>query len=291
MRYGIDLGGTKMEIVGLDGSAIVYRKRIPSPQQDYEKTLRAITLLFEQAIAETGQRGTLGIGIPGTISPATRLVKNANSTWLIGHPIDRDLEARIGQPVRIANDANCFTLSEAADGAGSEAHTVFGVIVGTGCGGGLTFDSQIWTGPNAIAGEWGHSPLPWKCDEDGPSRNCYCGKQDCIETYLCGSGLSLTHEQRTDQRLLPEQVSISSPDTMAIYCRQMAKSLASVINVIDPDVIVLGGGLSNIMELYKTVPSFWGSYAFSDKLVTKLVRNSHGDSSGVRGAAWLWPDV
>jgi len=264
IRIGIDLGGTKIEAIALEGSREVYRKRVPTPRGDYPGTLVSIASL----VHEIGE-GSVGIGIPGALSRVTGLVKNANSTWLIGKPLKQDLERTLGREVRVENDANCFALSEAVDGAGKGARVVFGVILGTGVGGGVVVDGKVLVGPNAIAGEWGHNPLPSPTEKDLPLRPCYCGRAGCIETYLCGPAL----ERDGD---------------LALYTERLARSLATVINLLDPDVIVLGGGVSNIERLYDEVPQAWGKYIFSDHVATRLARNAHGDSSGVRGAAWLW---
>jgi fructokinase len=253
--------------------------------------------VVEDLESTLGIRGTVGVGIPGSISPATGVVKNANSTWLIGQPLDRDLEARLRRPVRLANDANCFALSEATDGAGRGARVVFGVIVGTGTGGGIAVEGRVLVGPNAIAGEWGHNPLPWPREGEWPGPACYCGKTACIEMFLSGPGLSLDHERATGTRLsVPEIVQhaadgdAAAEATLARYEDRMARALAAVINILDPDVIVLGGGMSNLARLYEAVPRLWTEYAFSDRVATPLRPPIHGDSSGVRGAAWLWPE-
>jgi len=283
LRIGIDLGGTKIEVVGLeDGGEEVFRKRVPTPRGDYAGTLRQIKALVE----EIGE-GTVGIGIPGSLSRATGLVKNANSTWLIGKPLKQDLENAVGREVRIENDANCFTLSEALDGAGKGAAVVFGVILGTGVGGGIAVNGRVLAGANAIAGEWGHNPLPLPTPEDLPLPPCYCGRSGCIETYLSGPGLSRDHEALTGQSLEPEEV-VKHEKTLLRYTERLARALAGVINVLDPDVIVLGGGMSNVARLYTEVPRLWTRGIFSDHVATRLARNAHGDSSGVRGAAWLW---
>ena len=263
MRIGIDLGGTKIEAIALEGEREVFRKRIATPRGDYAATLSAIKALVEEA-----GEGSVGIGIPGTLSRVTGLVKNANSTWLIGKPLKQDLEHVLGREIRIENDANCFALSEAVDGAGKGARAVFGVILGTGVGGGVVIEGKVLVGANAIAGEWGHNPLPSPQPDDLPLRSCYCGRAGCIETYLCGPAL----ERDGD---------------LALYEERLARSLATVINVLDPDVVVLGGGVSNVASLYLEVPKRWGKYIFSDHVATRLARNVHGDSSGVRGAAWL----
>ena len=267
LRIGVDLGGTKIEAIALDpGGREVFRKRVPTPQGDYEGTLLAVKNL----VMEAGE-GTVGIGIPGTLSRATGLVKNANSTWLIGKPLKDDLESLLKREIRIDNDANCFALSEAVDGAGKGAEVVFGVILGTGVGGGVVVGGRVLVGPNAIAGEWGHNRLPLPEPQDLPLRECYCGRRGCIETYLSGPAL----ERDKDQDL---------------YTDRLARALATVINVLDPDVVVLGGGVSNVERLYTEVPRLWGRHVFSDHVATRLARNVHGDSSGVRGAAWLWEE-
>ena len=294
LRIGIDLGGTKIEAVGLgaDGSER-FRRRVDTPRGDYDGTLRAIADLVSAAEAEAGERGTVGIGMPGAMSPATGLVKNANSTWLIGHPLDRDLERLLGRPVRLANDANCFALSEASDGAGAGARVVFGVILGTGVGGGIVVDGQALDGANAIAGEWGHNMLPWPEAAEWPGPPCYCGRQGCIETFLSGRGLEAAYgDGAPAARAIAASATAGDGRAAAaieIYSRRLAKALASVINLLDPDVVVLGGGLSNVESLYRRVPELWTEWVFSDRVDTRLARARHGDSSGVRGAAWLWP--
>jgi predicted NBD/HSP70 family sugar kinase len=291
LRIGIDLGGTKIEALALDsGGREVFRKRIPSPQQDYAETLKAVASLVAAVEAEVGQRGSIGVGMPGALSRLTGLVKNSNSTWLIGKPFKQDLEQALGREVRVENDANCFALSEATDGAGQGAPVVFGVILGTGVGGGIVIDGKVVTGPNAIAGEWGHNPLPLPSGADLPLPGCYCGRSGCIETYLSGPGLARDHESRTGKRLAPETIVSLQEESLLRYEARLARSLAGVINVLDPDVIVLGGGMSNIERLYTEVPKLWGAQIFSDGVATRLRRHVHGDSSGVRGAAWLWND-
>src|SRR5262245_44971744 len=284
LRIGIDLGGTKIEAIALDPQGHeVFRKRIPSPQGSYQATLDALVSLVHEA-----GEGTVGIGIPGAISPATGLVKGANSTWLIGKPFRHDLAQRLGREVRMENDANCFVLSEATDGAGRGAKVVFGVILGTGIGGGVAVEGRVLRGRNAIAGEWGHNPLPAWTDADLPHPECYCGRRGCIETYLSGPGLSRDHERRTGRRLAAEEIVALGDESLSRYEERLARALGSVINVLDPDVIVLGGGMSNVERLYTQVPRLWGRYVFSDQVATRLARHVHGDSSGVRGAAWLW---
>jgi len=283
MRIGIDLGGTKIEAIALEGSRELARRRVPTPRGDYEATVSAVASLIRQ-IGD----GTVGIGIPGALSRVSGLVKNANSTWLIGRPLKRDLEQAIGREVRLENDANCFALSEAVDGAGAGAEVVFGVILGTDVGGGIVAHGKLLTGPNAIAGEWGHNPLPAPGPEDLPLPACYCGRAGCIETYLSGPGLSADHLKFTGENLGAEEIVARRGESLCRYEARLARALASVINVLDPDVIVLGGGLSNVERLYTEVPRLWAKHVFSDHVATRLARNAHGDSSGVRGAAWLW---
>ena len=297
MRIGIDLGGTKIEAIALaDEGREVFRRRVDTPRGSYEGTIRAIAQLVEAADTALGGRGTVGIGIPGTISPATGVIKNANSTWLNGRPFDADLTATIGRPVRLANDANCFALSEATDGAGTGHDVVFGVILGTGTGGGIVVRGRALSGANAIAGEWGHNPLPWPHGDEFPGPPCYCGQRGCIETFLCGEGLVRAYrESGGGERTAQDVAAASAADPMAraaidLYASRLARALASVINVLDPDVIVLGGGLSNIEALYERAPALWSTWVFSDRVDTRIARARHGDSSGVRGAAWLWND-
>ena len=295
MRIGIDLGGTKIEAVALDGEGRErFRKRVRSPRGDYPGTIEAVASLVAEAEAAAGS-ATVGIGIPGAVSPATGLVKNANSTWLNGRPLAEDLTARLGRPVRLANDANCLALSEAADGAAAGYPVVFAVIIGTGTGGGIVVNGQAIVGANAIAGEWGHNPVPWPEADEWPGHPCYCGRTGCIETVLSGPGLARDHHRRTaeeiDAAAIAERAAgndLAAITTLERYERRLARALASVINVLDPDVIVLGGGLSNIERLYANVPSLWNEYVFSDHVATRLVKARYGDSSGVRGAAWLW---
>lgn len=277
MRLGIDLGGTKTEIVALaDDGAELLRERVATPRGDYAATVATIAGLVHAAELKVGAGGTaasVGIGIPGAESRVSGLVKNANSTWLIGRPLRADLEIALGRPVRIANDANCFALSEATDGAAAGAAVVFGVILGTGVGGGIVVNGAVLAGANAIAGEWGHNPMP---GAEGERRACYCGRANCIETFLSGPALAADGGAENEA-------------AMACYERRLARALAQVINLLDPDVIVLGGGLSNLDRLYDRVPRLWGEHVFSDAVATRLLKARHGDSSGVRGAAWLWP--
>jgi len=285
MRIGIDLGGTKIEAIALEDSRELVRRRVPTPRGDYEATVSAVASL----VREIGN-GTVGIGIPGALSRVSGVVKNANSTWLIGRPLERDLEKAIGREVRLENDANCFALSEAVDGAGAGAEVVFGVILGTGVGGGIVAHGKVLKGANAIAGEWGHNPLPIPGPDDLPLPACYCGRAGCIETYLSGPGLAADHLKFTGETLGAEEIVARRGETLSRYEARLARALASVINVLDPDVIVLGGGLSNVERLYTEVPRLWSQHVFSDHVATRLARNAHGDSSGVRGAAWLWDE-
>lgn len=295
VRIGIDLGGTKIEAVALDGSREIARLRVDTPLDDYAATVEAVAALVEALEQRAGARATVGMGIPGTMSPSTGLVKNANSVWLIGKPLLDDLRRRLGRDVRIANDANCFAVSEAADGAAAGADVVFGVIIGTGTGAGIVVNGRVITGPNAIAGEWGHNPLPWPGDDERPGPACYCGQHGCIETFLSGPGFSADHARRTGRSELPARIvalaaggDAAADASLARYDERMARALASIINVLDPDVIVLGGGMSNIERLYENVPRLWAPYVFSDTVTTRLARATHGAASGVRGAAWLW---
>jgi fructokinase len=302
IRIGVDLGGTKIEVLALDRTGTErFRKRVPTPQNDYDATVRAIVGLVQAAQAEVAQlsnsaRASVGVGIPGTISPATGLIKGANSVCLIGHALDRDIGDALDQEVRLANDADCFALSEATDGAGADGQIVFGAILGTGTGSGLVINKQIVRGPNAITGEWGHNPLPWPRDDERPGRACYCGQHGCIETFLSGPGLSADFAQHTGQTLPAEAIAARAEQgdktclaAMNRYVDRLARALGTVINLIDPSVIVLGGGLSHIRRLYTDVSPLLPEYVFSDTVVTPIRPPRHGDSSGVRGAAWLWP--
>jgi fructokinase len=295
MRTGVDLGGTKIEAIVLGpGGVERARRRTPTPRDDYAGIVAAVRDLVQAAEQEAAaERATLGVGIPGVISPTTGLVKNANTTCLIGRPLDRDLGAALGRPVRLANDANCFALSEATDGAGAGAALVFGAILGTGVGGGLVAHGRPIEGANAIAGEWGHNPLPWPDDDERPGPPCYCGRRGCIETFLSGPALAAAHGgglAPTEIARRAEAGDVKAEATMRRYAQRLAKALASVLNLFDPDVVVLGGGLSNVARLYDDVPPLWAEYVFSDAVATRLRRAKHGDSSGVRGAAWLWPE-
>jgi fructokinase len=296
MRIGVDLGGTKIEAIALDREGHERaRRRVPTPRDRYAATLATITTLVEGLERESGEPGRVGIGMPGALSPATGLVKNANSVWLNGRPLRQDLERLLHRPLRFANDANCFALSEARDGAGAGARTVFGVILGTGTGGGIVVEGRALAGPNAVAGEWGHNPLPWPQGDEWPGPACYCGRTGCVETFLSGPGIIRDHREATGETLEPGAIAARAAagderceSTLARYEDRLARALASVVNLLDPDVIVLGGGLSNLARLYEAVPSKWGAWVFSDRVATPLRPPRHGDSSGVRGAAWLW---
>jgi fructokinase len=324
-RLGIDLGGTKIEIIALDAAGNeMLRRRVPTPQTDYEATVEAVANLVRQAETDLGITGTVGIGTPGALSLASGLMKNCNSTCLIGHPFQQDIETALGREIRLTNDANCFALSEASDGAAAGANVVFGVILGTGVGGGIVAHGRILDGPNRIAGEWGHNPLPyfqfahaqadheetgahpatgerivhpWPSEREFNGPQCYCGKKGCIEAYLSGPALTADHVRYGGEDLPAYEIAQLAnagygpcSKTLARYEERLARALASIINILDPDVIVLGGGLSNIQRLYENVPKLWPRYVFSDRVDTVLVPPRHGDSSGVRGAAWLWND-
>ena len=297
MRIGIDLGGTKIEAIALDENGReLWRRRVPTPAGNYTETLTTIRDLVLAAESQLTREGSVGIGTPGAISTSTGLIKNSNSVVLNGKPLDRDLAECLARPVRLENDANCFALSEAIDGAASASRVVFGVILGTGVGGGLVVDKTLVGGRNRIAGEWGHNPLPWHNADEWPGQECYCGKRGCVETFLSGAGLSDTFRDITGKTSDAANIAAAADasdrtalECLAIYQDRLARSLAVVIKMIDPDMIVLGGGLSNIEFLYRDLVSRIEKYAFSDRLDTKVVRNIHGDSSGVRGAAWLWP--
>ena len=296
LRLGIDIGGSKIEIAAFAADGLqLLRHRVATPQGDYRATVAAVAALVTTAERELGMQATVGIGMPGAESRGSGLIKNANSTCLIGQPLRHDLETLLRREIRLANDANCFALSEAVDGAAAGAEVVFGVIIGTGCGGGVVVRGQVLSGANAIAGEWGHNPLPWPSDEERPGPACYCGKQGCIETWLSGPGLAHDLYRHSGHRLpaaaIAGRAEAGDGDceaAMQRYEDRLARGLAHVINLLDPDVIVLGGGLSNIARLYENVPRRWGRYVFSDQVATRLLPPAHGDSSGVRGAAWLW---
>ena len=296
MRIGIDLGGSKIEAAAFDrDGGVLLRRRIATPAGDYAATVAAIAGLVHGIDAALGRRGTVGIAMPGALSPASGLVKNANSTCLNGRPFDRDITEALGRAARFANDANCLALSEATDGAGSDAAVVFGAILGTGVGGGICVHRRLLTGANAIAGEWGHSPLPWPNAEENPGPPCYCGKKGCIETFLSGPGLARDHHRTGGEDLDAAAIAAhalagdgAARASLDRYGDRLARALATVINLLDPDVIVLGGGLSRIAALYQDVPRRWNAYVFSDQVATRLLPPRHGDASGVRGAAWLW---
>jgi fructokinase len=297
LRIGVDLGGTKIEALAIDPSCgEVWRNRVPTPRFDYEATIRTVAGEVLKIESETGRTGTVGVAIPGTISAKTGLVKNANSTWINNRPFDRDLGAALGREVRVANDANCLAVSEATDGAGAGKHLVFAVILGTGCGGGISFDGRVHNGINGLAGEWGHNPLPWPRADEYPGPECYCGKRGCIETWISGTGLEADYQRATSQSLKGPEIASSAlagePSAVSALSRyqdRLARSLAHVINLLDPDVIVLGGGLSRVERLYSGLSSLIQSYVFGNESDTPVVAAAHGDSSGVRGAAWLWP--
>ncbi len=299
IRLGIDLGGTKVEIVALDADGLqIYRKRIPTPNEGYDATIEAVAGLVrdaERALGLPPARASVGIGTPGSISRATGLLRGSNSVNLNGHPIRDDLTRLLERPVRVTNDANCFALSEATDGAGQEAGVVFGAILGTGVGAGIVVDGRSLDGPNAIAGEWGHNPLPWPRDDERPGPPCFCGRTGCIETWLSGPGLSNDLFRGSGKALAATDIVAGAAAgdhaceaALARYEERLARALAHVINLLDPDIIVLGGGLSNVERLYARVPELWGAWVFSDRIDTRLAKHVHGDSSGVRGAAWLW---
>jgi fructokinase len=296
MFIGIDLGGTKIEGIAMSGAGDeLLRKRVPTAAGDYQAILNTIKELVDEIESSLNERATVGIGTPGAISPATGLLRNSNSVCMNGKPVDKDLARILNREVRIANDANCFALSEATDGAAAGETVVFGVIIGTGTGAGIVVNGHVLSGPNAIAGEWGHNPLPWPLDNERPGPSCYCGKHGCIETWLSGPGMSRDYLELSGNALDAKQVVelASNGDNAAELClrnyeHRMARSLAHVINILDPDVIVLGGGMGNIQRLYSSVPGLWGQYVFSDRVDTRLLAPKYGDSSGVRGAAWLW---
>jgi fructokinase len=296
LRFGIDLGGTKIEIIALDADGCgLLRRRIPTPKDDYEGTLAAVCRLVEEGERELGGRGTVGIGTPGSLSRSTGLLRGSNSVCLNGRPIRHDLEALLRREVRVTNDANCFALSEATDGAGQGAAVVHGVILGTGVGSGVVVHGRVLNGANGIAGEWGHNPLPWPRDDERPGHACYCGRRGCIETWLSGPAIERDHFDATGERRHAKDIAAAAAAgdsqcdaTLARYEERFARAIAHVINLLDPDVIVLGGGMSNIGRLYTNVPKHWAPWVFSDRVDTKVVRNVHGDSGGVRGAAWLW---
>ncbi|CDL83335.1 fructokinase [Xenorhabdus szentirmaii] len=300
MRIGIDLGGTKIEGIALGSQGEeLYRKRVDTPRDDYQKTLEAIAGLVMEAEQVTGQQGTVGIGIPGVISPFTGKVKNANSVWINGKVLDQDISALLGREVRVANDANCLAVSEATDGAGEGMPMVFAVIIGTGCGSGMTFDRRVHSGGNGLAGEWGHNPLPWMDEDDlayQDHAHCFCGKAGCTETFVSGTGFMqdyfmLSGVQKKGHEIIEALAQGDEWAELAMhrYEKRLARALAQVINLLDPDVIVLGGGMSNVDRLYNTLPDLVKKWVFGGECATPIRKAVHGDSSGVRGAAWLWP--
>lgn len=296
IRIGVDLGGTKIEAIALDPfGAVLARRRIPTPSHDYDAILRAIGALVHDIELETNRRASVGVGAPGALSPRTGLIKNSNTTGLNGKPLDRDLARLLARPVRLENDANCFALSEAVDGAAKGVAVVFGVILGTGVGGGLIMDGKVVAGRNRIAGEWGHNPLPWMKPEEYPGRPCYCGHDGCVETFLSGGGLAFEFHTRSGETLNGPDIAARADagDAIALesikaYQERLARALAGVVNLLDPDVIVLGGGVSNVARIYEGLEKLVEQHAFTDVLDTKILQNLHGDSGGVRGAAWLW---
>ena len=290
LRFGVDLGGTKIELVALEGSSEVWRRRVATPRDDYRAILDAIVGLDREASRALGRTGTLGVGTPGSVSPRSGRMRNCNTVVLNDKPLLEDLQAAISRPVRIANDANCFALSEAVDGAGAGAQTVFGVILGTGVGGGVVVEGRVLAGANGIAGEWGHSPLPRLTDDERPGPPCYCGRRGCVETFLSGPAVAAEDGRGLTAAALAQHPADPAVDSLwRRYEDRLARALAGVVNLLDPDVIVLGGGLSNLARLYDNVPRLLAAEVFSDVFTTPLVRAVHGDSSGVRGAAWLWP--
>lgn len=299
MRIGVDVGGTKIEALAIDNDGQeLARHRVDTPKNDYRGTIEAVAGLVRRLETKTGLTGTVGAGIPGSISAKTRLVKNANSTWLNGMPLDRDLMAALGREVRVSNDANCFAVSEATDGAAAGEHVVFGVILGTGCGGGVAIDGRVHAGQNGVGGEWGHNPLPWPTPEEYPGPVCYCGKKGCMEMWVSGTGLArdyrqMTGKERTAREIIAE-FEAGEKDAAMMVDRledRLARGLSNVINILDPDVIVIGGGLSQAKHLYESVPKRLAKYVFGGEADTPVVQAKFGDSSGVRGAAWLWPLV
>jgi fructokinase len=298
MRIGIDLGGTKIEALAIDDRGVeLARHRVDTPRDDYDATVQAIVGLVRRLEEETGKTGTVGAGIPGTVSRITGLVKNANSTWLNGRPFHKDLIAALGREVRVANDANCLAVSEATDGAAAGARVVYGVILGTGCGGGVAIDGCVHDGPNGVAGEWGHNPLPWQKPEENPGPACYCGKRGCMEMWVSGTGIALDYKNVTSKvkttREIVADFDAGDPEATAAMERfedRLARGLANVINILDPDVIVIGGGVSRVGDIYQKLPELVPAYVFGGEVSTPIVQAKYGDSSGVRGAAWLWPN-
>jgi fructokinase len=298
IRIGIDLGGTKIEALAIDGQGVeLVRHRVDTPRDDYEATITAMVGLVHRLEETTGSRGTVGAGIPGSISRVTGLVKNSNSIWLNGRPLDRDLTAALGREVRLANDANCLAVSEAIDGAAAGEHVVFGVILGTGCGGGVAIGGLVHAGPNGVAGEWGHNPLPWPRPEEYPGPECYCGKRGCMEMWVSGTGIALDYRTVTGRVLTTQEIvsqfeagDREATAAMKRFEDRLARGLAQVINILDPDVIVFGGGVSKVQHIYQALPALLKAYVFGGEVSTPVLPAKYGDSSGVRGAAWLWPN-
>jgi len=298
MRIGIDLGGTKIEALAIDDRGTeLARHRVDTPRDDYEATIKAIVALVHRIETETGKTGTVGAGIPGTISRITGLIKNANSTWLNGRPFHKDLIDTLGREVRVANDANCLAVSEATDGAAAGVRFVYGVILGTGCGGGVALEGCVHDGPNGVAGEWGHNPLPWPKPEETPGPACYCGKRGCMEMWISGTGIALDYKNvtgiaRTTREIVADFGAGDRPaaDTVERFEDRLARGLSNVINILDPDVIVVGGGVSRLEHIYEALPKLLPKYVFGGEASTPVVQAKYGDSSGVRGAAWLWPN-
>ena len=296
IQFGIDLGGTKTEILALDVQGnILLNHRVDTPTNNYPATLDCINQLVVNAEKELSTQGTVGICTPGSLSPRTGLLRNSNSTCLNNQPFKQDIEKLLKREIRISNDANCFALSEAIDGAAIDAEILFGVIIGTGCGAGIVVNKQIINGPNSISGEWGHNPIPWPDHEEINGLQCWCGKRGCIETYISGTGFTEDYYRLTNISKQGKQIVADAQNGEAAACKviqryeiRLAKSLAHIINILDPDTIVLGGGMSNIQSLYKNIPKIWNEYVFSDTVLTQLVAPLHGDASGVRGAARLW---
>lgn len=295
-RLGIDLGGTKIAGVALGrGGRVLAEHRMPAPRDDYAATIAAVAQMARRLEEAAGEEGSIGVGMPGSLSPASGLVQNANSTWLNGRPFGRDLEARLGRPVRLANDANCFALSEAVDGAGKGARSVFGVIIGTGCGGGLVFDGALIDGPRGIGGEWGHNPLPWAAADEHPGPECWCGRMGCMETWVSGPGLEADHARATGERHSAEKIAARAATgdagaraSLDRHAGRLARGIAHVVNIFDPDVIVLGGGLSKLAHLYDVLPGLAAPHVFAEHADVVVKPPVWGDASGVRGAAWLW---
>lgn len=297
MRIGIDLGGTKIEALAIDDKgAELVRYRVDTPRNDYGATVKAIVGLVERIEKVTGSVGSVGVGVPGSVSSLTGFIKNSNSTWLNGRSLHRDLTAALGREVRIANDANCLAVSEATDGVAAGKRVVFGVILGTGCGGGVAMSGEVHAGPNGVGGEWGHNPLPWAAPEEYPGPECYCGKHGCLEMWISGTGISRDYREATGRQRTAREIAADfedeNPEAAAAIDRfedRLARGLAHVINVLDPDVIVLGGGVSSMQHLYRGVPQRLANYVFGGEVTTPVLQAMYGDASGVRGAAWLWP--